>query len=90
MRTCFISSLPFGVAFFLLISCSVNQGPLVSHSAEVSLLAMTEGDSETRTTLDKDYSTVLWMPGESISVFSGEKMAKFTSDNSERADSHSV
>ena len=51
------------------------------------MIATTEGDSETRTTLDKDYSTVLWMPGESISVFSGDKMAKFTSDNSEKAQS---
>lgn len=87
MRTCFISSLPFGAAIFLLISCSVNQEPLDSHSSEVSLIATTECDFETRTTLDKDYSTVLWMPEESISVFSGDKMAKFTSDNSEKAQS---
>ena len=51
------------------------------------MIATTECDFETRTTLDKDYSTVLWMPEESISVFSGDKMAKFTSDNSEKAQS---
>ena len=51
------------------------------------MIATTESDFGTRTTLDKDYSTVLWMPEESISVFSGDKMAKFTSDNSEKAQS---
>ena len=49
------------------------------------MIASTEGESETRTTLDKDYSTVLWMPKESISVFCGGEMAKFTSDNTEEA-----
>jgi Protein tyrosine/serine phosphatase len=48
-----------------------------------------EGDSETRTTLDKDYTTVLWMPTESISVFRGGGMARFTSDNKEKSKSAS-
>ena len=74
---------------FLLISCSANQEPLDIQTAVVSLTATTEGDTETRTTLDKDYTTVLWMPNESISVFRGGEMAKFTSYNSEKVKSAS-
>lgn len=52
----------------------------------VSLVAVTEGGSGgTRTTLDEDYLTVLWMPNETISVFRGGEMSKFTSDNTESA-----
>ena len=71
----------------LLVSCSANREPFDIQTADFYLTATTEGDPETRTTLDKDYTSVLWMPNESISVFRGGEMAKFTSDNSEKSKS---
>ena len=41
----------------------------------------------TRTVLCEDYTTVLWMPEESISVFRGGKMAAFVSENTEKTTS---
>ena len=52
---------------------------------EVTITASTEVDAETKTTLETDQTTVLWMPEESISVFKGGEMAKFTADNTEKA-----
>ena len=54
---------------------------------EVVLTAYMEGNGGTRTTLDKDLTTVLWMPEESISVFRGGKMAAFVSENTEKTTS---
>ena len=54
---------------------------------EVVLTAYMEGNGGTRTTLDKDYTTVLWMPEESISVFREGKMAAFVSENTEKTTS---
>lgn len=76
-------------AFALLASCTANREPDDIQTPLVSLTATTEGYSDTRTTLDKDYTTVLWMPGESISVFRGGVMARFTSDNKEKFQSAS-
>ena len=73
----------------LLVSCTAERESFDMQMAEVSLTATTEGDSDTRTTLDKDYTTVLWMPNESISVFRGGEMARFTSDNMEKSKSAS-
>ncbi len=52
---------------------------------EIVLTARFVGGTETKTVLDDDYKTVLWMPHESISVFGGGEMVKFTSDNTEKA-----
>ena len=41
----------------------------------------------TRTVLGEDYTTVLWMPEESISVFREGKMAAFASENTEKTTS---
>ena len=76
-------------ALCLLVACSVKEeGPVFPQDGqEVILTATTEGRDETRTTLDADYSNVLWMPSESISVFRGGKMAVFTSTNTEKSPS---
>lgn len=77
----------FWVSFAVLFSCSVEQDPAGVSQAEdeVVLIGRTDLESGTRTTLDSDYATVLWMPEESISVFDGGGMAKFTSDNAEKS-----
>ena len=59
-----------------------EQAPLPSD--EIVITASTEADAGSRTTLDVDYTTVLWMPKESISVFGNGEMAKFTADNAEK------
>lgn len=77
-----------GAVLFLLAACSVQEDTTIlpPSSQEVILTALTEGnDGGTRTTLGEDYSSVLWMPKESISVFRGGEMAVFTSDNTERS-----
>ena len=53
-------------------------------TGEIVITASTEADAGTRTTLDADYTTVLWMPKESISVFGNGEMAIFTADNAEK------
>ena len=71
-------------ALSLLAACSAKEQQMLPPSTEeVVLTAYMEGNGGTRTTLDKDYTTVLWMPEESISVFRGGKMAAFASDNTE-------
>lgn len=70
----------------VLAACAAKETEDVPPSIqEVVIVASTEGDAGTRTLLDADYSTVLWMPKETISVFSGGEMAKFTSDNTEKS-----
>ena len=59
-----------------------EQTPLPSR--EIVITASTEADPGTKTTLDADYTTVLWMPNESISVFGNGEMAKFTADNAKK------
>ena len=83
------SRLLIGTFAVLLASCSAKQEPsdVQPDSGEVSLVATTECGSETRTTLDKDFTTVLWMPRESICVFREGEMAKFTADNAEKTNS---
>lgn len=72
----------------LLAACSVQEETVIpSTSREVILTATTEGNAETRTTLDDDYTSLLWMPKESISVFQGGQMAVFTSTNTEESSS---
>lgn len=75
----------------LVVSCSVGQEPSgVQPSSGVMILtATTEGETGTRTALDTDFTSVLWMPNETISVFRGGMMAKFTSDNTEKTSSAS-
>ena len=80
------SQLGLWAALSLFVACTAKQEAILPPSAEdVVLTAYMEGNNGTRTTLDEDYTTVLWMPTESISVFRGEKMALFTSTNSEKA-----
>ena len=72
----------------LLTACSAKEAQVLPPTPEeVVLTAYMEGNDGTRTTLDKDYTTVLWMPEESISVFRGGKMAAFASDNTEKTTS---
>ena len=75
-------------ALGLIAACSAKEGQVLPPSSEeVVLTAYMEGNGGTRTTLDKDLTTVLWMPEESISVFRGGKMAAFASDNTEKTTS---
>ena len=75
-------------ALWLLAACSAKEGQVLPPSSEeVVLTAYMEGNGGTRTTLDKDLTTVLWMPDESISVFRGGKMAAFVSENTEKTTS---
>ena len=70
----------------ILAACSQKETETLSPAdQDVVIMASTEGDAGTRTTLDADFTTVLWMPNESIGVFSAGEMARFTSDNSEKA-----
>ncbi len=71
----------------VLLSCAVKEPQEVTPPAsdEIVLTARFVGGTETKTALDDDYTTVLWMPHETISVFGGGEMAKFTSDNTEKA-----
>lgn len=72
----------------LLVACSAKQDAVLPPSPEdVVLTAYMEGNGGTRTTLDGDYTTVLWMPTESISVFRSGKMAAFSSSNTEKSTS---
>lgn len=70
-----------------LLSCAAKEPLEVTPpvSDEIVLTARFVGGKETKTVLDDDYTTVLWMPHETISVFGGGEMAKFTSDNTEKA-----
>ena len=53
---------------------------------ELSFTARFVGNAEeTRTVLDADLTTVLWMPHETVSMFNSGEMAIFTSDNTEKA-----
>ena len=70
----------------LFAACSAKE-EVTPSSQEIVLTATTEGNDETRTTLGEDYTTVLWMPKESLSVFCGGKMAPFTSTNTEKSTS---
>ena len=69
----------------VLLSCAAKEQAVTPASEGLVLTASFVGDPETKTVLDADYATVLWMPHETISVFRGKEMAKFTSDNTENA-----
>ena len=90
MRT--YSLLYFLPIFLLFDACAAQLeqgGPNPSGQTEVVLTATVEGQQSSRTVLDSDYSTVLWMPQDYISVFFGGKMSKFTSTNGDKASSAS-
>lgn len=74
-------------ALCLFAACSTKEEATPPSSLEVILTATTEGNDGTRTTLDEDYTAVLWMPDEILSVFRGGKMAEFTSTNTEKTSS---
>lgn len=69
----------------VLLSCVAKEQDVQPDSDEIVLTARFVGETETKTVLDDDYTTVLWMPHETISVFKGSEKAKFTSDNTEKA-----
>ena len=71
----------------VLLSCAVKEPQEVAPPAsdEIVLTGRFVGGTETKTVLDDDYTKVLWMPHETISVFGGGEMAKFISDNTEKA-----
>ena len=69
----------------VLLSCVAKEQDVQPDSDEIVLTARFVGETETKTVLDDDYTTVLWMPHETISVFRGGEKAKFTSDNAEKA-----
>ena len=69
-----------------LLSCAVKEQDVVPPSTEeIILSARFVGETDTKTVLDADYTTILWMPHETISVFGSGEMAMFTSDNTEKA-----
>ena len=70
----------------LFAACSTKEAA-PSLPQEIILTATTEVNDATRTTLDEDFATVLWMPKENLSVFRGGKMAAFTSTNTEKTPS---
>ena len=74
-------------ALCLVAACSTKEEVTPSSSQEIILTATTEGNAVTRTILDEDYTTVLWMPNEILSVFQGGNMAEFTSINTEKTPS---
>ena len=47
------------------------------------ITAVPESDGATRTILDSDYSTVLWMPGDAINIFYKEESARFEATHTE-------
>ena len=69
----------------VLLSCVAKEQDVLPGPDETVLTARFVGGTETKTVLDDDYTTVLWMPHETISVFRGSEKAKFTSDNTEKA-----
>ena len=72
------------VALSLFAACSAKEETLPPSEGEIILSATTEVGDMTRTVLGEDYTTVLWMPEESISVFREGKMAAFASENTEK------
>ena len=85
MKRC--SYLTLWATLSLVAACSSKEEANPQSAQDVILTATTEGHDGTRTTLDEDYTTVLWMPKESLSVFRGGKMAEFTSTNTEKTPS---
>ena len=69
----------------VLLSCVAKEQDVQPGSDEIVLTARFVGGTESKTVLDDDYTTVLWMPHETISVFKGSEKTKFTSDNTEKA-----
>ncbi len=87
MKTC-SSPFPWVVALILL-SCSAKPEPsdILPMPEEITLVATTDCEFGSRTMLDADYTTLCWMPNETISVFREGKMARFVSDNKEKTTS---
>ena len=80
-------SLGLWAALCLIAACSAKEKTVTPSTEEIVLSATTEVGDMTRTILGEDYTTVLWMPEESISVFRGGKMAAFASENTEKTTS---
>ena len=74
-------------ALCLFAACSAKEEILLPSGQDIILTATTEVGDATRTVLDENYTTVLWMPNEDLSVFRGGNMAAFTSTNTEKTPS---
>ena len=81
------SLLGLWAAMCLFAACSAKEETLPPSEGDIILSATTEIGDMTRTILGEDYTTVLWMPEESISVFREGKMAVFASENTEKTTS---
>ena len=77
----------FVAALCLFAACSAKDETIPLSGQDVILTASTEVGDATRTVLDDDYTTVLWMPNETLSVFRDGKMAVFSSTNTEKTSS---
>lgn len=86
MKTSLFNYKFFCTVLTVFSACTVKESNNIQTEVdEVVITASTEADTETKTTLDTDQTTVLWMPEESISIFKGGEMVKFTADNTEKA-----
>ena len=74
-------------ALCLFAACSAKEEALPPSGLDIILTATTEVGDATRTVLDDDYTAVLWMPNETLSVFRDGKMAVFSSTNTEKTSS---
>ncbi|MBR5042849.1 MAG: hypothetical protein IKX67_06380 [Bacteroidales bacterium] len=79
------------IAATTFLSCSNIERDVIQNDSikekqrEVIITASIESQPETRTVLDSDYQTILWNPSDYIKVFSAGEAAKFTSQNTSRA-----
>ena len=80
------SNLAFLAFLSFFFACTEKEAAVQPLPGELSFTARFVGNAEeTRTVLDADLTTVLWMPHETVSMFNSGEMAIFTSDNTEKA-----
>lgn len=73
-------SLFLAAAILSLVSCTrTEEVDIVSPSSTLTLIAQTETSKDTRTIVDSE-TFVFWEPGDEISVFSGNRCARFVTD----------
>ena len=75
MRKCYF----LAAILLALAACSQNQVIEIPDSNELSLIAKTEGQAESKTVVE-DGTHVYWEPGDEIKVFSGNMSGKFVTD----------
>lgn len=73
-------SIFLAAAILSLVSCTrTEEVDIVSPSGTLTLIARTETSKDTRTIVDSE-TFVFWEPGDEISVFSGNRCARFVTD----------